>query len=166
MDLNTIIIGLIITAVIVVPIAYIQWSQKIEKKKTKTAFINNAKQNKIQVSHMDFWGTYYGIGLDSQKNVLVYSKKTEENPVWLSVNLNTIKTCYIDTVTQHIKTKTANKVETERLNLVLKTKHAQDTVVLEFYNVDVNFEMTTEHPLLQKWQNLITAALTTSKMAA
>lgn len=165
MDLNTIIIGLVITTVIIVPLVYIQMSQNIQKKKAKNTFIADAKSKNIHVSEMDFWGTYYAIALDVSENKLVYSKKTEEETVWITADLNLVTDCYIHKTDRTIKNKTTNKIETDRIDLVLRTK-GQEDYVLEFFNVDINFEMTNEKVLLEKWQARISKQLVTTKIAA
>ncbi|WP_417196376.1 hypothetical protein [Bizionia sp.] len=165
MDLNTIIIGLVITTVIIVPLVYIQMSQNIQKKKAKNTFIANAKSKNIHVSEMDFWGTYYAIALDVSENKLVFSKKTEEETVWITADLNLVTDCYIHKTDRTIKNKTTNKIETDRIDLVLRTK-GQEDYVLEFFNVDINFEMTNEKVLLEKWLARISKQLVTTKIAA
>lgn len=165
MDLNTIIIGIIISSVIIVPIIFIQMSQNIQKKKAKNKFIADAKSNNVHVSEMDFWGTYYAIAMDSQENKLVYSKKTDEETVWITADLSQVTECYIHKTDRTIKNKTTNKVETDRIDLILRVKGQKD-YVLEFYNVDINLEITNEKVLLEKWQELIKKQLVTTQVAA
>ncbi len=165
MDLNTIIIGIIISSVIIVPIIFIQMTQNIQKKKAKNTFIADAKSKNIHVSEMDFWGTYYAVALDASENKLVYSKKTDEETVWITADLSQVTDCYIHKTDRTIKNKTTNKIETDRIDLVLRTKSQKD-YVLEFYNVDVNVEMTKEKDLLAKWQELIKKQLVSTKIAA
>ena len=165
MDLNTIIIGLVIATIITVPLVYIQMSQNIQKKKAKNNFIADAQTKNVHVSEMDFWGTYYAIALDASENKLVYSKKTDEETVWITADLNRVTDCYIHKTDRTIKNKTTNKIETDRIDLVLRTK-GQEDYVLEFFNVDINFEMTNEKILLEKWQARISKLLVTTKIAA
>ena len=165
MDLNTIIIGLVIATIITVPLVYIQMSQNIQKKKAKNNFIADAQTKNVHVSEMDFWGTYYAIALDASENKLVYSKKTDEETVWITADLNRVTDCYIHKTDRTIKNKTTNKIETDRIDLVLRTK-GQEDYVLEFFNVDINFEMTNEKILLEKWQTRISKLLVTTKIAA
>jgi len=165
MDLNTIIIGLVIATIITVPLVYIQMSQNIQKKKAKNNFIADAQTKNVYVSEMDFWGTYYAIALDASENKLVYSKKTDEETVWITADLSQVTDCYIHKTDRTIKNKTTNKIETDRIDLVLRTK-GQEDYVLEFFNVDINFEMTNEKILLEKWQARISKLLVTTKIAA
>ncbi|OBX21096.1 MULTISPECIES: hypothetical protein [Bizionia] len=165
MDLNTIIIGLVITTVIIVPLVYIQMSQNIQKKKAKNKFIADAKSKNVHVSEMDFWGTFYAVALDASENKLVYSKKTDEETVWITADLSRVTDCYIHKTDRTIKNKTTNKIETDRIDLVLRTK-GQEDYILEFFNVDVNFEITKEKVLLEKWQALISKQLVAATIAA
>lgn len=165
MESNSIIIGLIILAVIALPIIAIQMSQSLKKKKAKNEFIVEAKKNNVHISDVDFWGTYYAIAMDSSENKLVYSKKTEDETVWITADLSQVTECYIHKTDRTVKNLTTNKTETDRIDLVLRTKGQKD-YVLEFYNIDVNFEMTGERALLQKWQERIKTQLATSKVAA
>lgn len=165
MDLNTSIIGLIILTIISVPLVYIQMSQNIQKKKAKHKFIANAKTNQVHISEMDFWGTYYAIAMDSSENKLVYSKKTDDETVWITADLNKVTDCYIHKTERTFKNKTTNKIETDRIDLVLRTKDQKD-YVFEFFNVDINVEMTKEKVLLEKWQAQIKKQLVAFKAAA
>ncbi|TYB79834.1 hypothetical protein [Bizionia myxarmorum] len=165
MESNSIIIGLIILAVIALPIIAIQMSQSFKKKKAKNEFIVEAKTNNVHISDVDFWGTYYAIAMDSSENKLVYSKKTEDETVWITADLSQVTECYIHKTDRTVKNLTTNKTETDRIDLVLRTKGQKD-YVLEFYNIDVNFEMTEEKTLLAKWQERIKSQLATAKVAA
>jgi len=140
-------------------------TQNRQKKKAKKHFIEEAKSKNVHVSEMDFWGTYYAIALDASENKLVYSKITEEENVWITADLNLVTDCYIHKTDRTIKNKTTNKIETDRIDLVLRTK-GQEDYVLEFFNVDINFEMTNEKVLLGKWQACISKQLVTTKIAA
>ncbi|EGV43936.1 hypothetical protein BZARG_2358 [Bizionia argentinensis JUB59] len=169
MDSNTLIMGLIIIAVIIVPIMFIQMSQNGKKKKAKNTFIAEAKSNNVHVSEMDFWGTYYAIAIDKDENKLVYSKKTEEETEeeteWITADLSSVTDCFIQKTDKTIQNKTTSKIETERIDLVLRTNGQKD-YVLEFYNIDVNFEMTTERALLEKWQAIVKKQVAAVKVAA
>lgn len=153
MDLKTIIIGLIISVIIMFPLVYIQFAQNRKKKNTRKVFMVKAIKSNIKISEADFWGTYYAIALDESQSKLIYSKKVDSENQWLEIDLNAVTDCYIQKTDRKIKNKTTNKVETDKIDLVISTK--ENVLVLEFYNIDVNIEMTKENQLLEKWLPLI-----------
>jgi hypothetical protein len=167
MESQSTIIGVIITLIVLLPLIYIQTSQKSKKKASKKAFLNDALKNNLNVSDSDFWGTYYAIAIDETANKLIYSKiiGTEHNLT--IIDLNKIDSCEIVKTNRAFKNKTTSKIETDKIDLVITSKSSgKSKDVLEFYNVDVNIEMSTEIALLEKWEAKIKNCIQKKSLAA
>ncbi|PWK17391.1 hypothetical protein [Xanthomarina spongicola] len=165
MESHSTIIGIIISLIVLIPLILIQTSQKSKKKKSIKSFIDEAQKNNLKINEPDFWGTYYAIALDETTNKLIYTKIIDEEHNITIIDLSQVDTCDIVKTTRTFKNKTTSKIETDKIDLVVtfKTKIKN---VLEFYNVDVNFEMSNEIALLEKWDAKIKNRLVRKAQAA
>lgn len=167
MESQSTIIGVVIALIIILPLILIQSSQKIEKKNSKKGFINEALKNNIKIAEPDFWGTYYAIAIDETSNKLIYSKIIDAEHNLTIINLSQVDSCEIVKTNRVFKNKTTNKIETDRIDLVIGYKSSSKIKdVLEFYNVDINFEMSNEIALLEKWETKIKGRIFKKAQAA
>ncbi|MCX7547676.1 hypothetical protein OS188_06905 [Xanthomarina sp. F1114] len=158
-------IGIAIVLIILIPLFLIQKSQNSQKKKSKKGFILEAKNNNLNISDIDSWGTYYTIAIDEAANKLIYSKIIDAEHKVTIVDLSQVDSCEIVKTHRPVKNKTTYKTETDKIDLLItyKTK-AKD--VLEFYNIDVNFQMSNEIALLNKWEEKIKSNIVKKAHAA
>ncbi|MFD2541005.1 hypothetical protein ACFSSB_01625 [Lacinutrix gracilariae] len=168
MDTTNTIIGAIIVLIIVLPIVAIQRSQTSKKKKSRKAFIDEALKNNLTVNEPDFWGSYYAIALDTNKNKLIYSKIIDEAYNTKIIDLNQVSSCAIVRTNRTFKTKGTFKTETDKIDLVIEYVNANklNKEALEFYNVDVNITMSDEVSLLEKWETKIKNNILKKEQAA
>ncbi|MBU2940329.1 hypothetical protein KO494_12355 [Lacinutrix sp. C3R15] len=167
MDSTTTIIGVLIVFIIVLPIVAIQRSQTSKKKKSRKGFINEALQNNVTIDQPDFWGSYYAIALDTDQNKLIYSKIINEVYNTKIIELNQVRSCAIVRTNRTFKNKNTFKTETDKIDLVIEYKTTnKPKEVLEFYNVDVNIEMSNEVSLLEKWETKIKSNILQKEQAA
>ncbi|WP_452228371.1 MULTISPECIES: hypothetical protein [unclassified Lacinutrix] len=161
------IIGIVIVLIITIPIVFIQRSQTSKKKKSKKGFIDEAQKNNLNVTEPDFWGSYYAIALDETQNKLIYSKIVNEEHNTIIIDVEEIASCEIVRTNRTFKSNKVFKTETDKIDLVIGYKNSNKAKeVLEFYNVDVNIEMTNEVPLLEKWETKIKSRLHKKEQAA
>jgi len=159
MDSNSVMIGAIIALIIIIPLFIIQTSQKRQKNNSRKGFMEEASKHHLQVKTPDFWGTYYAMAMDETANKLIYSKIVEAEHQITIVNLSSVDSCEIVRTQRTFKNKTSTKIETDKIDLVVTYK-SKNKDVLEFYNVDVNFEMSNEIALLDKWNSIIKSKIT------
>lgn len=165
MESHSTIIGVVIVLIVLLPLILIQTSQKSKKRKTEKGFLNVALKYNLKIIDPDFWGTYYAIAIDQTVNKLIYSKIIDAEHNVTIIDLNQVETCEIVKTQRTIKNKTTAKIETDRIDLVISYK-TKTKDILEFYNVDVNFEMSNEIALLNKWQTVIKSRLVRKAHAA
>lgn len=167
MESYSIIIGIVITFIILLPLILIQRTQKNQKKKSRKGFINEALKNNLKIADPEFWGTYYAIAIDEAANKLIYSKIIDAEHNLSIIDLSQVSSCEIVKTHRAFKNKTTSKIETDKIDLVLGYKSsAKAKEVLEFYNIDVNFQMSNEMELLEKWETKIKSRIFKKAQAA
>lgn len=167
MESTSTIIGVIITLIVILPILFIQKSQISKKKKSKKGFIDEAQKNNLKVTEPDFWGSYYALAIDENQNKLIYSKIIDEEHNTIIIDVEEIASCEIVRTNRTFKSNKVFKTETDKIDLVIGFKNSNKAKeVLEFYNVDVNIEMTNEVPLLDKWESKIKSSIHRKEQAA
>jgi hypothetical protein len=167
MESYSIYIGIVIALIILLPLILLQSTQKKQKRNTKKSFIEEALKNNLKITEPDFWGTYYVIALDEAANKLIYSKIIDAEHNVTVVDLSHVDSCEIVKTNRTFKNKTTSKIETDKIDLVIGYKiPGKQKDVLEFYNVDINFEMSNEIALLEKWQAKVKSRILKKAQAA
>ncbi|WOD44025.1 hypothetical protein [Hwangdonia lutea] len=167
MDTQATIIGFIILLIVITPLILIQASQKKKKKQSKKEFFEDAEKHHLDLKDVDFWGTYYAMATDEVANKLLYSKIINGVHNTAVIDLNTVNSCSIKKTERRLKNKTTNKSETDKIDLVISYKTSKKPAsILEFYNIDVNFEMSNESDMVKKWEAIINSKLLKSVKAA
>ncbi|MFL0354509.1 hypothetical protein [Xanthomarina sp. GH4-25] len=165
MESHSTIIGIVIALIVLLPLILIQATQKKEKKNSRKGFKEEALKNNLNINEPDFWGTYYAIALDETANKIIYSKIINAEHHTTIVDLGKVSSCEIVRTQRAFKNKTTSKIETDKIDLVITNK-TKTKDILEFYNVDVNIEMSTETALLEKWEAKIKSRLLNEAHAA
>src|SRR5690554_371876 len=163
METYSIYIRIAIIVIILLPLIFIQKSQLSQKKKAMNGFKAEALNHNLKITEADFWGTYYSIAIDEAANKLIYSKIIDSEQKITIVDLSQVASCEILTTFRSVKNKPTPEKDKIDLLITYKTR-AKD--VLEFYNIDVNFQMSNEIALLEKWESHIKNRLVTKSIAA
>ncbi|MFD1163045.1 MULTISPECIES: hypothetical protein [Hwangdonia] len=167
MDTQATIIGFIILLIVITPLILIQASQKKKKKQSKKEFFEDAEKHHLDLTTVDFWGTYYAMATDEVANKLLYSKIINGVHNTAVIDLSSVNSCSIKKTERRLKNKTTNKSETDKIDLVITYKTPKKPAsILEFYNIDVNFEMSNEFDLVKKWEAMIISKLLKNVKAA
>ncbi|TXK45895.1 hypothetical protein FVR03_11350 [Pontibacter qinzhouensis] len=153
MDVTSIIIGLAAVALFIVPILYVQHTQKAKKQKLLQDFEALAGQQKLTISQHDFWDPYYTIGIDSTQNMLFYTLRKEgQEQQQVLIDLAAISAC---TVRCTHREANGEKI-IERVDLVFTNPNSRPAEkTLEFYNREVNLNFNNELMLAEKWKSLV-----------
>ncbi|MAX69956.1 MAG: hypothetical protein CMC76_02495, partial [Flavobacteriaceae bacterium] len=73
------------------------------------------------------------------------------------INLNMVKTCKASTIT---RTTSGNNKIIDRLFLTFNFKDkSKSDLILEFYNVDIKYQLNDEVKKIEKWHKLIVGLL-------
>ncbi len=160
MDTQATIIGIVILIIVITPLILIQASQRRQKRHSKKGFYKEALKHNLKIDDANFWGTYYAIAIDETAKKMIYSRIINGEHKVSLIDLNLVSSCSIDKTQRIFKNKTVNKTETDKMDLVINyntTKKPKS--ILEFFNVDINYEMSNEVLLLKKWETLINSKI-------
>ena len=152
MELGIAAIGIASVAICAMPFVVTSRSRKSKEKKMMASLNDVANKNNCTISEHEIFG-HYAIGVDQEKKFVFFISKSGEDLNQQYVDLSTIKTCEIANIGKSYARK--EKI-TERLllNLFPKNNNEPDTV-FEFYDVEVNFQLSGEFQSIQKWNSVI-----------
>jgi len=156
MNLGTTIIGFICVALCAMPFILTSRNKKKYKKQVLNQLQDLARKHNSIISQQEIY-SYYAIGIDPSKKSVSFILNTEETIKEIFVNLEKIKTCDI------VNLKTPQK-DTERL--YLKLSHVdknQPDAILEFFNAEINYQMSNELQSITTWNALINKMLPNQK---
>ena len=151
MDIGTAITGSICVIICALPFVLIGMSRRKKEKESLKALNNLAKQNNSDITDSEICGDYI-IGVDKTKRTLFFITKREDSFREQFVELSHIKDCKI----ANIKRSTKNGKIIQRLYLQLSyAEQIKQEVILEFYNADINYQLSGEMESIEKWNKLI-----------
>lgn len=152
MDSVTIILGVLATAVFLVPIFYIQRKQKGQANKAKQAFLEAANEQGLQIGRHDFWNEQYGIGLDEAKSRLFYWHNNGYDPQEVVVDLGSVKRCVVDNVHHDVN---GNRIIDSIVLRVAMHGPKATELYLPFYSKEGNMMLSGELQLAEKWSGIV-----------
>lgn len=160
MDLGTTVIGLICIVICAIPFVLTIRGKKKKEKQLLVSLKDLAKQQNCEITEYDICG-FYAIGIDKAKNFVFFVFKKKDLGKQQFVDLSKIKSCKIANIG---KSTSKNEKLIERLNLNFSPIDDNlPNTVLEFYNVDVNYQINGELESIKKWNTLINNMLKISK---
>ncbi|KIX20163.1 hypothetical protein SY27_13500 [Flavobacterium sp. 316] len=146
MDTPNMIIGIVLSAIILLPILLINKSvlqkrKRIIAKLDALAIIDNKK-----IGELDTWTDNSVIGISTDNSKLYFSRNTDHYVKEIAFDLKNIKEC---TIVNTFKQGTNN---IEKLELLLELYDSKDRVSLEIFKVDEkNFIIGEEMRIAKKW---------------
>jgi hypothetical protein len=165
MESYSVIIGLVILSLFILPLWYFQRSQHKAEKNLSKLFKQIAVTNGLLLTQSDKWHNMYSIGIDDKHNRLLYLKHKSTGDQKQVIDLSTIAKCSIEKKIRNVgKGKHQSKV-IENIKLVLTQQDVAHTQhVLEFYDVAESGLMNGEITLVEKWRYLIESKVATNKV--
>lgn len=160
MDLSTTMVGLVLVALILLPILYFNFRKRIAKKQMLDAFKALAREKGIEISQHEFWRDSV-IGIDPAKKMVLYQRKNETENVVQIVRLEDVSRC--EQVTISSTPETAVKGEQrviQRLDLkfTFKAKNWPDEL-LTFYDADKVLQLDDDIVRMSAWHKAIAKLL-------
>lgn len=159
MDLTILLIGIASVAVFIVPIYFLQRSNKREDINKQKKFVKLAEQNGVMVSKFDLWNEN-GIGLDESKKKLFVTNTLNEKSVSTTIDLVDYSMCKLVNDSRTVKTKHNKTTVVERITLNLKPANSNqlDTTIV-FYDKNANPQLNNEFMLAEGWEKLLNETL-------
>jgi hypothetical protein len=155
MNLEITIIGIILSAICIVPLVIMHYN-RTKKENKRLQYLNDiAIQHNCKISKHEFCGDFV-IGIDESRNFVFFFKNKNEDIISQFVDLSDIKTCKVIKNTKTIKTENENVIIIERLELsFLPTNKNKLETRFEFYDNEINNQLSGELQLIDKWEEQI-----------
>ena len=145
MDLQTTIIGAVLIALCIIPLAWAYRKKKEKQQKLSKELKAHAITNGCHITEYDLWHNTV-IGLDANANCLFFLRKGKDGEVVKQAHLAGISRCYMEGADNAI----------DRLELVLVHNSSKEPdTVLEFYNSNTLMQINNELELIRKWHALV-----------
>lgn len=155
MDFSLFLIGMLILAILILPVFYIYRAQKNKGKKLSTHFIELAEKQQAIITESDIWNLNNCIGIDYVSGKLFYLRIAEDQESTTLVDLNEVDKCSVTPMN-----KKGRDNSNERLDLILKFKNSSlSDKKINFYNVNDSSIVTNELKLAEKWANKVNSYL-------
>ena len=156
MNSSTLLIGLILALIFIVPVMFLVRASSNAKKKYLKDLFNLAKNNNCSISEHDHWNNTV-IGIDKDHRNLFYINKTTNNESTVTIDLSEVKQCQVVNKSKNTGKKANYTPVTERLGLIFNYlgKDKPDTW-LDFYNSDFDSSVPDrEFKLVEKWSDIV-----------
>lgn len=155
MDTSSIIIGLVLLAIFIVPIA-IMASRNSSKQKTKAALLNSFfEKDGVKVSEQESWGNHtIGINSDAGKLVFItFAKSDNKSQV---IDLHKVKKCDVHEVIRKVDSMEITDIVGLKLAF---TEPDTPNQVLEFFNSEKRSQVTNELVIAKTWAGYVNGAI-------
>lgn len=163
LDLPTLLIGVGMVALIILPILYFHLDQKKKRAAFLQLFKLRAQQQQVQAEQCDMWSNYCAIGLDTQSKKLFYLRKNGEQEQQLAINLADVEHCTVN----NLKRMHNGDQIIDRLELCFALRAPKGPVaIIEFYSKDESMTLNGELQLIEKWKTLINANVEIKRVLA
>ncbi len=134
MEFSATLVGIIITLLMLVPVAFLIMSTSGKDKKVKKSVMQLSQTNGINLKTVDVIGNCV-IGVDEVSKKLVYTSKTNPSADFKIINMEDVKDCRVKSIKQTDKT-----LDWVGLELVEKAGKRE----ISFYNEHDENELSTD----------------------
>ncbi len=152
MELGIAVIGIASVALCAMPFVITNRSRKTKEKVLLTSLKEVAHLHTCEISEHEIFG-HYAIGVDRTNNFVFFVLKIKDVIQQQYVDLSTIKTCEIANIGKSYARK-EKIIDRLNLNFFPVDSNKLDTV-FEFYNADINYQLSGELQSIVKWNSLI-----------
>ena len=154
MEISFNIITLIIMAVIIIPFLTLMFAGK----KDNTKFINYCHQitqsMNLSIQEYEIWGNTY-MGIDTTAKKVIYIRKTSTEAHKTVLDLSAIYGCEILEDRIQILKKDKKESLLKRLDLYIYQNGQSHPTILNFYDLEREFQEDLELARIQKWKKRI-----------
>lgn len=147
MDLGSILIGLTFLTICILPFLAMYYSSVKKNKKALQSLNNFAVKHECTITKHESCGDF-SIGMDENRNMVFFTKKTEDDETNSFIDLHQIQMCH-----SNIVMTPSNLISRIELNFTYHSKQPQTK--LEFYNEDINTIISGEPVLCKNWSEII-----------
>ncbi|TVZ59897.1 hypothetical protein NA63_2439 [Flavobacteriaceae bacterium MAR_2010_105] len=154
MKIPMIVMIIIITLLCVLPYLWFIQIGKNNTKKKQKLFTDATKAENVSVNTKEQWNNNF-IGIDTSKNILVFIKIVDQETIFYKIDIRQIKSCEINIKTRDYKTEKKVETKLQSLSLELAIASQIEPVILNFYDINEEFQEDFEMKRAEKWKTLI-----------
>ncbi|MDD3875795.1 MAG: hypothetical protein PHT69_04185 [Bacteroidales bacterium] len=155
MNVESIYIGIILLVLCIVPFVIVNYIKGQNKKRILKSLKNIARQHNCQIGQHELFGNFI-IGLDENKNAVLFYKMTKNNTVEQHIELEKIQSCKVINTNKTNKSKTGHSQVFEKYELsFIPIDKSKAEITLEFYDEEESLQPSGEVQIMEKWSNLI-----------
>lgn len=159
MDLSSLIMGLFLLALFVLPFVLVGRSSKKKKNQLLDRLNELAQQQNCKIAKHDSCSNFI-IGTDEKVNFLFFFKKSEEKEIAQSVQLNEVQKCTVLNTVKSLNGKEKGNSGSGKLVLsLLPVKKDSPELLLDFYNENDRVQLSDELILINKWNEIVSQKL-------
>lgn len=158
MKLSEHLITLLIILLCVLPFAWFMLIGKNRASKNKKAIRDLIKNDHLKMDNEEFWNQNF-IGIDTVQNKLVFVTLKNEGSLIININLNDVKSCQINKISNDIKRDNKMESELQKMTLEVTFISKKPNESLVFYDLDDNLSEDFEMRRAEKWQQLIASQI-------
>ncbi|GAB3654763.1 hypothetical protein GCM10028791_25610 [Echinicola sediminis] len=153
MELETTVIGLVGLVLCILPFVLLQRSRKKKEKELHKGLNAIASSVDSELGTKDF-GFEFAIGVSTNKNHILYYKKTKEEEVEEIIPIQTVENCSVNAIKRIISSKEREETIIDKLELEFLLKK-KSKISLVFYNRKEGTQLNGELALIKKWESLV-----------
>ena len=157
MDTGTLVVAAVFVAICVLPFIFFGRGHRKLRKKFKLLLSQLAEKNGGKITAIETIGNF-GIGIDENKNMAYFVRKTDEGILEKEVSLAEIKNCKLKTTTNYFEggEKVVNSIDFEFFG----NDAGKPAVIFNLYNADIDSStLTGELQTAEKWERIFKGAL-------
>ncbi len=156
MNLSTILIGLVLVLLFLVPVIFLVRASSGSKRKFIKDLFDLARNNQSGISEHDHWNNRI-IGMDKDRRKLFYINKTTNNELTAVIDLSQVKHCEVVRKNRNGGKKANNPPVIEKLELAFSyVGNNKPETSLDFFNSDFDSSFPEdEFKLAEKWSGIV-----------
>jgi len=163
MDLSTVILGLIMIFICIVPFVIMYYKKKGRENKMMQSLNKTAEQLECKISKHDFCGDFL-LGIDDKRNFIFFCKQKKEEAIPQFVDLTNIQICHVVKQTGNVKNDIGNLGLIERVELsFISANNGKTETRFELYDEETNMQLSGELQFADKWAKQINDHLKNKK---
>jgi len=156
MDKGSIILGIAIIVLVVLPFVLPSYFKKRRENILKSRLSHMAGKAGFEISDSDVWGKIHAIGIDNRSERIIYFSKLNNSGTPDIINLNDVGGCRIVQADSGQKSQYGGPHTAYRLFLVFTFKEsAREEKAIEFYNNASFAPIEHDMTLIGKWVGIV-----------
>ena len=154
MKISILAINIVLVLSLAIPIIWLILMGLGGTKRTEKMLKKLSEKYKIPFTIEEIWNDNF-IGINESGKVLLFVQLTDLLPIYTEINLAEIASCKMIDTTKYFKEGKKNIPLLEKIDLVFTSIYNRENIVLNFFNVDVNYNQDHELLRARKWEAII-----------